>query len=169
MSADSLPLRLLFLSVSGWIHRQQQEVVEYLVEENRVLKEQIGKRKLRFTDDQRRRLAAKGKRLGRRVLQQVASVVSPDTILRWHRRLIASKWTYPKKGIGRPGVMLEIRSLIVRMAEENSNWGYCRIQGALNNLGHNVAASTVRNILKEHGLRPAPNRPTSWRTSLKAH
>jgi putative transposase len=169
MKADTLPLRLLFLSVSRWVHRQQQEVVEYLVEENRVLREQIGERKLRLTDDQRRRLAAKGIRLGRRILQQVASIVSPDTILRWHRRLIASKWTYPKKGIGRPGVMIEIRSLIVKMAEENSTWGYCRIQGALKNLGHNVAASTVRNILKEHGLQPAPKRPTSWRTFLRAH
>jgi transposase InsO family protein len=169
MSADTLPLRILFLSVTGWVHRQQQEVVDYLVEENRVLREQIGERKLRLTDDQRRRLAAKGKRLGRRILQQVASIVSPDTILRWHRRLIASKWTYPKKGIGRPGVMIEIRRLIVKMAEENSTWGYCRIQGALKNLGHNVAASTVRNILKEHGLQPAPNRPTSWKTFLRSH
>ena len=169
MKADTLPLRMLFLSVSGWVHRQQQEVVEYLVEENRVLREQIGERKLRLSNDQRRRLAAKGIKLGRRVLQQVASIVSPDTILRWHRRLIASKWTYPKKGIGRPSVMLEIRSLIVTMAEENSTWGYCRIQGALKNLGHNVAASTVRNILKEHGLQPAPQRPTSWRTFLRAH
>jgi putative transposase len=169
MSADTLPLRLLFLSVSGWVHRQQQEVVEYLVEENRVLREQIGDRKLRLTDDQRRRLAAKGIRLGRRILQQVASIVSPDTILRWHRRLIASKWIYPKKGIGRPGVMIEIRGLIVKMANENSTWGYCRIQGALKNLGHTVAASTVRNILKEHGLQPAPNRPTSWKTFLRSH
>jgi len=148
MTADTLPLRILFLSIPGWVHRQQQEVVEYLVEENRVLREQIGERKLRLTDDQRRRLAAKGIRLGRRILQQVASIVSPDTILRWHRHLIATKWTYPKKGIGRPGVMLEIRSLIVKMAEENSTWGYCRIQGALKNLGHKVAASTVRNIRK---------------------
>ena len=169
MKADNLPLRLLFLSISGWVHRQQQEVVDYLVEENRVLREQIGDRKLRLTDDQRRRLAAKGIKLGRRILQQVALIVSPDTILRWHRRLIASKWTYPKKGIGRPGVMVEIRSLIVKMAEENSTWGYCRIQGALKNLGHIVAASTVRNILKEHGLQPAPKRPTSWRTFLRAH
>jgi putative transposase len=169
MPTDTLPLRILFLSVSGWVNRQQQEVVEYLIEENRVLREQIGERRLRITDDQRRRLAAKGIRLGRRVLHQVASIVSPDTILRWHRRLIASKWTYPKKGLGRPSVMMEIRSLIVRMAEENSTWGYCRIQGALKNLGHNVAVSTVRNILKEHGLQPAPNRPTSWRTFLRAH
>jgi hypothetical protein len=91
MTADTLPLRLLFLSVSGWVYRQQQEVVEYLVEENRVLREQIGKRKVRFTNEQRRRLAAKGKRLGRQILQQVASIVSPDTILRWHRDLIACK------------------------------------------------------------------------------
>ncbi len=169
MATDTLALRVVFLALSGWVHRQQQEVVEYLVEENRVLKEQIGKRRLRLTDDQRRRLASKGKRLGRRLLQQVASIVSPDTILRWHRLLIAAKWTYPKRGIGRPGVMLEIQKLIVRMAQENSSWGYCRIQGALKNLSHKVAASTVRNVLKEHGLQPAPKRSTSWRTFLRAH
>jgi putative transposase len=169
MTADTIPLRPLFLSISGWIHRQQQEVVDYLVEENRVLREQIGERKLRLTDDQRRHLAAKGIKLGRTILQQVASTVSPNTILHWHRRLIGSKWTYPKNGIGRPGVMLEIRSLIVEMARENSTWGYCRIQGALKNFGHNVAASTVRNILKEHELQPSPKRPTSWSVFLRAH
>ena len=87
-------------------------------------KEQLesGGRRLRFTDDQRRRLAAKGKPLGRRVLSQIATIVTPDTILAWHRRLIASRWTYPRKGVGRPGVMKEIRGLIVQMAGENPSW-----------------------------------------------
>ncbi len=169
MSAELLPLRVLLLTVSGWVHREQQDVIDYLVEENRVLREQIGGRRIRLTDHQRRRLAAKGKRLGRRVLARVVSIVTPDTILRWHRRLIAAKWTYPRNGVGRPGVMKEIRSLIVRMARENPGWGYCRIQGALKNLHHKVAATTVRNVLKDDGIQPAPKRPTSWRTFLKAH
>ena len=108
-------------------------------------------------------------RLGRRLLIRIASLVTPDIILRWHRRLIAAKWTYPGAGTGGPGVMKKIRRLIVRMATENSSWGYCRIQGSLQNLGHRVSPSTVRNVLKENGIRHAPNRPTTWGTFLKAH
>jgi hypothetical protein len=151
------------------VNHHQQEVVEYLMEENRVLKEQLGGRRLRLTDDQRRSLAAKGKRLGRRVLSEVATLVTPDTILRWHRRLIARKWTYKTRRSGRPGVKKEIKRLIVRMASENPSWGYCRIQGALKNLGHRLARSTIAKILKEQGIQPAPDRPSSWRTFLGVH
>lgn len=100
MRADSLPFRVLLLAVSGLVHREQQGVIEYLVEENRVLREQIGNRRLRLTDEQRRRLAAKGIRLGRQVLERVASIVTPHTILRSHRNLIAAKWTFAKKQAG---------------------------------------------------------------------
>jgi hypothetical protein len=144
-------------------------VVAYLVEENRVLKEQLGGRRLRLTDHQRRRLAAKGRVLGRRLLHQVATIVTPDTILRWHRRLIAAKWTQPNRRVGRPGIMKAIRDLIVRMATDNCGWGYCRIQGELKKLDHRVARSTIANTLKDHGIRPSPERPTSWRTFLRAH
>lgn len=172
MPPDSValhPLRTLLLAVAGWVQREQQKTIAYLVEENRVPKELHGGTLPRLTDDQRRRLAAKGKAIGRRALQQVATIVTPDTILRWHRRLIAAKWTYPSKRAGRPGLMTAIRELIVRFATENSSWGYCRIQGALSNLGHNVAPSTIARVLKEHGIKPAPDRPTSWSTFLKAH
>jgi putative transposase len=136
---------------------------------NRVLKAQLTRRRLRLTDDQRRRLAARGRRLGHRVLRQVATIVTPDTILRWHRQLIARKWTFAPKRPGRPGIMQEISSLILRMATENPGWGYTRIQGALKNLGHGVARSTVAKVLKANGIPPAPDRPTSWRTFLRAH
>jgi len=169
MSADSFRLRILPLSLAGWISRQQHDVIEYLVEENRALKEQLRGRRLALTDDQRRRLAAKGKILGRSVLAAIATIVTPDTILRWHRQLIARRWTYPDKRKGRPGVMKEIRRLVVRMAKENSTWGYRRIQGALKNLGHRVARSTIAKVLKEHGLKPSPDRPSSWKTFMKAH
>jgi hypothetical protein len=169
MRAELHPLRVLLLSLAGWISSQQQQVIEYLVEENRVLREQMKGRRLRLTDEQRRRLAAKGKRIGRKALNRVASIVTPDTILRWHKRLIADKLTYPTKRKGRPGVMKEIRALVVRMARENSNWGYRRIQGALKNLGHRAARSTIAKVLKDNGLEPAPDRRSSWRTFLRAH
>ena len=169
MRADLPPLRLLLVTLAGWINRHQQRVIEYLVEENRVLKEQLKGRRLRLTDDQRRRLAVKGQRLGRRVLRQVATIVTPDTILRWHRWLIARKWTFAPQRPGRPGIMKEISSLIVRMATDNPAWGYSRIQGALKNLDHRVARSTVAKVLKDNGIPPAPGRPSSWRTFLRAH
>jgi putative transposase len=128
MTADVSPLQVLLVTLAGWVNRHQQHVIEYLIEENRVLKAQLKGRRLRLTDDQRRRLAAKGHRLGRRVVRQVATIVTPDTILRWHRQLIARKWTFTPRP-GRPGVMKEISTLIVRMATENPAWGYARIQG----------------------------------------
>ena len=169
MRADNYPLQVLLLTVSGWVNRHQADVIAYLVEENRVLKEQMRGRKLRLTDDQRRRLAAKAKILGRRALDQVATIVTPDTLLRWHHRLIAMKWTHQAKRVGRPGLMKVIAALIVRMARENSSWGYCRIQGELKALGHCVASTTIANVLKANGIKPAPDRPSSWKTFLKAH
>src|SRR6516162_7049413 len=130
MIADPTPLQMLLVTLAGWINRHQQYVIEYLMAENRVLKGQLTGRRLRLTDDERRRLAAKSRRLGRRLLRQVATIVTPDTILRWHRQLIARKWTVEPKRAGRPGIMHEISSLIVRMARENPAWGYTRIRGA---------------------------------------
>jgi putative transposase len=166
---ESFPFRFLLVVLAGWVNRHQLDVIDYLREENRVLKEHIGKRRLRLTDAQRRRLAAKGHQLGREVLQRIATIVTPDTILRWHRRLIAYRWTYPRARVGRPGVMGEIRRLTVEIARDNPSWGYRRIQGALDNLDHRVARSTIAKILKEHGISPVPGRPLAWRTFLAAH
>jgi putative transposase len=166
---DAGPLRFLVVFFAGWVNRQQRDVIEYLREENRVLREQLVGRRLQLTDDQRRRLAVRGECLGRRILSQVATIVTPDTILRWHRLLIARKWTYASARVGRPGVLREIRCLVVRMASENPTWGYTRIQGALKNLGHHVARSTISKILKAHGVPPTGERPTSWDTFLRAH
>jgi transposase InsO family protein len=166
---DLFPVQFLLATWAGWVNRRQLDVIDYLRAENQVLKAQLGRRRLRLTNDQRRRLAAKGHRLGRRVLREVATIVTPDTILRWHRQLIAYKWTQERRRVGRPGILKEIEQLTVRMANENSRWGYTRIQGALRNLGHRVARSTIANILKEHGIEPAPDRPSSWRTFLAAH
>jgi transposase len=111
---------------------------------------------MRLSDDERRGLAVLGQRLGRRMLVHVATVVAPDTILRWHRGLVARKWT---RRPGRPGVQAEIRRLVVRMGTEHPSWGYTRIRGALKNLGHRVGRSTVSRILKEQGIPPSRERP----------
>jgi len=165
------PLQLLLMMFSGWLNKHQQKIIDYLLEENRVLKE-FHKGKLpRLNDNQRRRLAVKGKTLGRKFLFKFATIVTPDTSLLWHRKLIALKWTYPRKGPGRPPVMKKITEHVVRMAKENNSWGYDRIQGALKNLGHIVAPTTIANILKRNGIEPAPERckKTTWRTFLKTH
>jgi len=168
----SHPLRFLVVALAGWINQQQREVIDYLQTENRVLREQLGTSRLRFTDDQRVRLAAKANHLRRRVLQEIGTLVSPDTLLAWHRRLIARKYDgQNRRGPGRPPVTAEIRQLVVRMATENRDWGYTRIQGALVNLGHDVGRGTIATILKQHGIEPAPERQkrTTWQEFLKAH
>ena len=141
----TIQLQLLLATFAGWVGRHQSCVIDYLLEENRVLKEQLESsgRRMRLTDDQRRRLAAKGRPLGRRILKRIATIVTPDTILAWHRRLIAAKWTYSRNSVGRPGVMKEVRRLIVKRAEDNPSWGYARIQGALRHLDHRVTRSTI--------------------------
>ena len=133
------PWQILVAAMAGWMTRHHEAAVEYLREENRILKQQLGRRRLRLTDAQRRRLAVRGKAVGRRGLMDVASIVTPDAILRWHRRLVAEKWTHSRKSPGRPRVMDEITELVVGMARENRSWGYTRIQGALRNVGHKSA------------------------------
>src|SRR5262245_16321712 len=108
MRAGLDPFSFLVISVAGWLNQRQQYVMEYLVEENRILREQLGNRRLRFTDNQRRRLAAKAKRLGRQVLAQVATIVTPETLLAWHRRLIAQK--YDGSAFRTPGRPLRFRT-----------------------------------------------------------
>jgi transposase InsO family protein len=161
--------RMLLLVITGWLDRRERDAIAYLVEENRLLHHQLGGRRLVLTDADRRRLAALAHRLGRRVLCDVTTMVTPDTLLRWHRQLIARKWTSERRRPSRRGVITAIRQLVVRMAEENPTWGYTRIQGALQNVGHRVGRSTIRRILKAAGLPPVPQRPTSWQRFLRAH
>jgi putative transposase len=160
-----IPLQMLLACVLGWLEAEQRDVIALLREENRVLKAQLGRRRLRLDNDQRRRLAVLGQRLGRALMHEVATLLTPDTILRWHRELSARKWTYARQRPGRPGVLREIRRLVIRMATENPRWGYTRIQGALKNVGHQVARSTIAAILKAEGIPPSGKRPSPWRTS----
>ena len=124
-----VPFQIFLAALLGWLEREQRDVIAFLREENRTLKAQLAGRRLRLTDAQRCRLAVLGQRLGRAVLRDVATLVTPDTILRWHRELVARKWTYVRVRGGRPGLQGYLRALVVRMATENPTWGYTPIQG----------------------------------------
>ena len=146
--------------LAGLVNREQQSVIDYLRTENAVLKEKLGKKRILLNNDQRRRLAVKAKVLGRQILEDIATIVTPDTLLRWHRRLVAEKWDYSvrRTKLGRPPVSDKVKQLVLKMARETPTWGYDRIQGALANLGYRLSDQTVGNILKEHGIEPAPDR-----------
>jgi len=162
----------LLAYVTGMVNQQLLLQNEYLIAENRILPLQLPAQ-VRLTEPQQATLAAIGKRLGRQALESLALVAKPETILGWYRRLIAHKFdgskhrTYP----GRPPVDAEITELIVRMARENSGWGYDRIAGALKNLGHNVSDQTVGNVLRRFGVAPAPKRcqQMSWSHFIRTH
>src|SRR5437867_11152133 len=153
------PFSFLVVSVAGWMNQHQQHVVEYLTEENRVLREQIGNRRMRFTDNQRCRLAARAKKLSRKILEQVATIVTPATLLAWHRKLIAKKYDGSAcRAPGRPRTATETTALVLRFANENRSWGYLRIQGAFANVGYMSCSSwtfrlDVWNSAASRGLR----------------
>src|SRR5919198_1987074 len=167
-------LQLLLAMLAGWLQRHQQQVIAYLQEENRVLKAQLGSQRLRLTDTERRRLAALAYPLGRKRLKEMATLVTPETLLRWYHRLIVQKFdgSTHRSPLGRPPVAEEVERLAVPVAEENPTWGYRRIQGALANLGHHIDKLTVRNILRRHHLEPAPQRRKAglgWAQFLRLH
>jgi putative transposase len=153
-------VHLLLAILAGWLQRPQQWVITYLHEENRVLKAQLRGRRLRLTDTERCRLAALAYPLDRKRLQEVATIATPNTLLRWYRQLVAQKFdgSRHRRAPGRPRVLEEIEHLTIRMAEENPSWGYQRLQGALANLGYHIHAGTVWNILHRYHLDPAPQR-----------
>ena len=129
------PFEFVVIALAGWMNQQQQDVVDYLREENRVLREQLGKRRLRFTDDQRRRLAVRGKKLGRSLLAEIVTLVTSATLLAWHRKLVAQKYDgSTNRKPGRPAKQKNLTALVIRMAEEHRHWGYRRLQGDLANL-----------------------------------
>jgi putative transposase len=166
------PWHFILAVLAGWVHREQLKAIEYLKAENHALREKLGNKRLRFTDEQRRRLAVKGHALGRKALRELDPIVTPDTILRWYRELVAKKYDgSQQRKPGRPRTPDELRDLVTRMAHENPGWGYTRIRDALGNLGYELARTTIRSILKEHGIDPAPERSkrTTWKAFLRAH
>src|SRR6266545_4187970 len=123
-------LHVLIAMVAGWLQRHQQQIITYLIEENRILQAHLGGRRLRLTDTERRRLAALAHPLGRQRLKEVATIATPEALLRWYKRLIAQKFdgSTQHRPCGRPRVAEEVEQWVVRMAEENPTWGYRRIQ-----------------------------------------
>ncbi len=149
-------------------------MINYLHAENEILKEQLEKKggKLDLSNTQRRKLAKRGKKLGRKALMQYASIVTPDTILYWHRKLVALKYTAKRRiKTDRQKEMEVIKELCIQFAEENPSWGYERIQGALENLGYQVCESTVGNILRAAGIPPSDERmkQTTWKQFVRSH
>ena len=145
---------------------------EYLAAENRILKAQI-KTRFRLTDAERVTLAEIAHHLGRKALEDVANIVKPDTLMGWYQRQVARKFDGSKsrRYPGRPRIDNEIEQLVVRMAKENSDWGYDRIAGAMANLGYRLSDQTVGNILQRHGIPPAQERKrkTTWADFIRAH
>jgi putative transposase len=168
---DNKWLRLLTY-VTGLVNQELLLQNEYLAAENKILRAHLPAR-LRLSDPERSTLAEIGKRLGRRALAQVACVAKPETILAWYRRLIAQKLDGSKKRSypGRPRIDREMEALVVQMARENSGWGYDRIAGALSNLGYRVSDETIGNVLRRHGIAPAPKRGqnTTWKEFIASH
>jgi len=163
---------MLLMMLAGWINRHQQDMIDYLKEENKVLREKLGKKRLLLNDDQRRRLAVLAHKLGRKALEGICEVFSPDTLLRWHRNLIARKYDGSKfRKMGRPQISDELRAAILHVAKGNRDWGYIRIRGQLKYLGFKVSIATIGNVLKKAGLEPQPDRQrkTTWKEFIQSH
>src|SRR5476651_730758 len=158
--------------VTGTVDQELLARNEYLAAENRILKAHL-KSRPKLSDAERATLGEIGHRLGRKALGDVATVAQPDTILGWYRKLVACKFDGSKarRGPGRPRIKREVEQLIIRMASENRDWGYDRIAGALANLGYAISDQAVGNVLRRHGLPPAPERKrtTTWAAFIRTH
>src|SRR5918999_804356 len=169
---EAMDWKHLLASITGTVDQELLMRNEYLVTENRLLRNQI-KGRLRLSDGERKALADIGQKLGKQALKEVAKIVKPDTILGWHRKFVAQKFDGSKqrKAPGRPLIDQELEALVVRMAQENRSWGYDRIVGALQHLGYTITGQTVGNILKRHGIAPAPERKktTTWNEFIRSH
>jgi putative transposase len=164
--------KTLLAYITGTVDQELLLRNQYLVTENRILRHQIQGR-VRLSDGGRKALAEIGQKLGKHALEAAAAIVAPDTILAWHRKLVAQKFdgSPRRKAPGRPAIDQAREALVVRMARENRSWGYDRIVGALANLGHTISDQTVGSILNRHGMAPAPERQTTttWNEFIRTH
>ena len=161
----------MVLALAGWMNRQQQDAIEYLQTENRILREKLGHKRIRLNDSQRARLGEAAAKLGRALLQTLGTIFSPDTLLRWHRWMVARKYDGTGKRGPKPKKANSVRKLVKQMSEENPSWGYGRICGELRKLGFEIHWQTVRRVMLDLGLLPDPDRPykTTWKTFLASH
>jgi hypothetical protein len=168
------PWQFFMVALAGWMNRQQQEVIEFLREENRVLREKLGHKRIILNVAQKRRLAEAAAKLGRDLLRQFGTLFSPETLLKWNRTLVARKYDGSdrrgKRG-PKPTKANMIRKLVIQMAQENASWGYGRIYGELKKLGYDVSWQTVRRVMLDHGLLDDPDKPykSTWKDFLKSH
>jgi putative transposase len=164
--------KTLLAYISGSVDEELLLRNAYLAAENRILRDQITGR-VQLTDADRPTLAEIGKKLGKQALEEIATIVKPDTILSWHRKLVAQKFdgSRQRRSAGRPRVDKELEDWVVKMATENRSWGYDRIAGALADLGYTISDQTVGNILKRRGIPPVPDRKktTTWREFIRSH
>ena len=164
----------MLIAIAAWMNRQQQEAIAYLQTENRILREKLGGKRVLLNDSQKRRLATAAVRIPRAMLREVGTLLSPDTLLRWHRWLIARKYDGSDRR-GKPGPaptkQRMIRDMVLRMSRENPDWGYGRMYGELKKLGYDVHWQTVRRVMLDLGLLDDPDRPpkTSWKTFIQSH
>ena len=149
--------KTLLACITGSVEEQLLLRNEYVVEENRILRNQIDGR-VQLTDAERQTLATIGKKLGQQALAEVATIVKPATILAWHRHLVAQKFdgSEQRKSVGRPRVDKALEDLVMHMAQDNRSWGYDRLAGALAELGYDISDQSVGNILKRRGLPTSP-------------
>ena len=164
--------KTLLTYITGSVDQELLLRNEYLVTANRLLRQQITGR-VRLSDSERTTLAVLGKKLGKHALEEIATIVKPATILAWHRTLVAKKFdgSQQRQAPGRPKIDADVEALVVRLAQENRRWGYDRIAGAVANLGYTISGQTVGNILKRHGVPPAPEREktTTWKEFIRTH
>ena len=169
------PWHILLAALCGMVNERQQQVIEFQNAQIETLLKKLGKKRLLLNDDQRRLLAVKAHAIGRKALLELTTIVTPDTILRWHRKLVAKKFdSSNKRQPGRPRIRQEIVSAIVRFARENPTWGYDRIQGALKNVGYPHTQDTIierlMNTYKDDAVNNWPKfvpppAPTGLRTA----
>lgn len=152
---STLPVQFLLLTLAGWMTRDHQRVTAYLLAENAVLREHLRGQRLLFSNAQRRRLASAASKLGRKALAKLDTLVTPDTLFRWYRRLVACKYDgTARRSRSQPARTTDIVQLVRRMANDNPSWGYTRIRGALRNIGHATPSSA---FCTKRGLLPRPS------------
>ena len=171
------PYSMLLMMLAGWINRQQQEAINYLMEENKILKHELlkatGKKRVILNKAQKRRLGILAKRVGRKMLFDISCVFAPDTLLKWFNKLAGQKYNGLKNRskFGRPRITDELKQLIINMAKKHEHLGCRMLHGYLKYLGYKVSPATISRVLREHGIEPCPDRPekTTWTEFIKAH